>query len=104
MVDADCCLRSDAVSDLRAQVLTFKNFKEDFGFDLNYGNLSRVPASDMLSFGSENISSYNLTEVKAAFEGHDDDDEKGVKVRDDSAMSVYSAYVCMGARVCVCVC
>lgn len=71
------------------KVLTFKNFKEDFGFDLNYGNLSRVPASDMLSFGSENISTYNLTEVKAAFEGHDDDEEKGVKVHfriDESGM------------------
>lgn len=68
------------------KVLTFRNFKDDFNFDINYGNVSEI---DLQWFSTYNISSYNLTSVKAAFEGHENDDEKGIKVHfrlDDSGI------------------
>lgn len=62
-------------------MLSFKNYREDFSFDLNYGDVaSLISADELASFGPLNVSTHNLSAVAAAFEGHADDVDKGVKV------------------------
>uniref|UniRef100_L7M9E8 Hypoxia up-regulated protein 1 n=1 Tax=Rhipicephalus pulchellus TaxID=72859 RepID=L7M9E8_RHIPC len=62
------------------KVMTFSRYTTDFDFDVNYGDLSFLPAEELSNFGSLNISKVSLTGVADAIQKHADSAEpKGIK-------------------------
>ena len=68
------------------KVMTFSRHVNDFGFNINYGDLSHLQVG---SIGSLNISQVGLVGVSQVFEKHQGEETKGIKVHfklDDSGV------------------
>ena len=71
------------------KVMTFSKHISDFGFNVNYGDLSFLNEDYIKSFGSLNITQVQLNGVDDVFKSHADEESKGIKVHfklDDSGV------------------
>uniref|UniRef100_A0A915BBA6 Hypoxia up-regulated protein 1 n=2 Tax=Parascaris univalens TaxID=6257 RepID=A0A915BBA6_PARUN len=66
------------------KILSFTSFDDDFGFNLNYGDLKQLSDKQMREFGSVNISDIEMSGIAEAMRSEMADEGtsmKGVKVR-----------------------
>ncbi|CAF0912064.1 unnamed protein product [Brachionus calyciflorus] len=71
------------------KVMTFSRHVEDFGFSVNYGDLSFLSQDYVKTLGSLNLSQVQLHGVKDIYEKHLNEETKGIKVHfrlDDSGI------------------
>ncbi len=62
------------------KVMTFSRHTSDFGFNINYGDLSYLSNLCVKSMGSQNVSQVRLNGVTEVYEKHVGEETKGIKV------------------------
>merc|ERR1719272_2286123 len=62
------------------KIFRFKNISDDVSFDLKYGDVSFLKEVEQTKFANADISTHDLTDVAAAYEGYEQDEAQGIKV------------------------